>query len=53
MYVNYVPFAFSAFSVGIRFHADAGADQIAVAEHVVYAAHGGPELVVVQPVGRA
>ena len=45
--------AFRAFSAGVGFHAGTGADQIAVAEHVVYAAHGGPELVVVQPVGRA
>ena len=43
--------ASEAFSGGIGFHADAGADEVAVAEHVVDAAYGGPELVVVQPFG--
>ena len=33
----------------VGFHADAGADEVAVAEDVVDAADGGPEFVVVQP----
>ena len=43
--------AFGAFSIGIRFHPGARAYQVAVAEHVVDAAHDRPELVVVQPLG--
>src|ERR1039458_3109337 len=43
---------FKPFSLGVHFHASAGANEVPVAKDVVNAAHGGPEFMVVEPLGR-
>lgn len=50
--INDSPPQGKAGSLGVRFHADAGADWISIAENIIDPAHRGPELMVGQPLGR-